>query len=73
MKSKKSKNKLVVMLNKQTIVNLNHRDMVKIGGGTDKTEKECTETIDPVKCTAKPVPTEIGITPYIQSDKEICY
>jgi hypothetical protein len=47
--------------------------MVKIAGGTDKTEKECFETQDTTKCNAKPVPTDGGITPYIQSGKEICF
>jgi hypothetical protein len=71
MKSKRSKNKLVVMLNKQTIANLNHREMVKIAGGTDKTEKECPETKE--KCTEKPEPTDFGITPFLQSGKQVCY
>ena len=36
MKSKRSKTKLELVLNKKTIANLNHQEMVKVGGGLEK-------------------------------------
>ncbi len=70
MKTKRSKNKLVVMLNKQTIANLNHWEMVKIGAGYARDdEQQYLETEDPAQCPQPtPVPTDGGITPQILSD-----
>jgi hypothetical protein len=36
MKAKRLENKRVLRLNKTTIVDLNHREMVKVKGGTDE-------------------------------------
>jgi hypothetical protein len=70
MKTKKSRNKRVVRLNKQTIANLNHLEMRKVGGGANlKGEEQNLETKGPKRCPYQdPVPTDGGITPQILSD-----
>jgi hypothetical protein len=67
MKTKKSGNKLVVRLNKQTIANLNHLQMRKVGGGGNlQGNEQYLETQDLAACREPtPVPTDGGITPLI--------
>ncbi len=70
MKTKRSGNKLVVRLNKQTIANLNHLEMRKVGGGGDlQGDEQYLETQDPANCAQPtPVPTDGGITPHVLSE-----
>ena len=70
MKTKRSKNKWVARLNKQTIANLNHLEMRKVGGGVNpQGEEQNLETQDSKRCPYKvPVPTDGGITPQPLSD-----
>jgi hypothetical protein len=67
MKTKKSANKRMFRLNKQTIANLNRLQMLKVGGGGNlQGVIQYPETQDLEKCGGPtPVPTDGGITPLI--------
>jgi hypothetical protein len=67
MKTKRSGNKLVVRLNKQTIANLNRVEMRKVGGGGNlQGDEYYLETQNPAVCRQPtPVPTDGGITPLL--------
>lgn len=75
MKTKKTKNRLVVTLNKHTIADLNHFQMHRIGGGgfqedQDQQEGEAPilggETVSPCE-QPTPVPTDGGIPPLLSN------
>jgi hypothetical protein len=59
----------MVRLNKQTIANLSHLQMRKVGGGGNlqgDDQYQYLETQDPAECgQPTPVPTDGGITPLI--------
>jgi len=61
---------MVVRLNKQTIANLNHLQMLKVGGGGNlQGEVQYLETKNPAECVQPtPVPTDGGITPHFLSN-----
>ncbi len=67
MKNQKSKNKLVLLLNKKTIVNLNSREMIHARSGEMAQAEGFIKVMetDPAVCqiSITPVPTDFGITP----------
>jgi hypothetical protein len=71
MKTKKTGNKRVIMLNKMTIAHLNHGEMVGLKGGNDlnRDEGDLAVNEDPLEpvtgtsCDACPTPIDTGIFP----------
>lgn len=65
MKSKRTRNKLVLTLNKRSIANLNQSEMYRARGrGEDESEGfQMVQETDPEVCemSATPVPTDFGI------------
>lgn len=70
MKNQRSKNKLLLMLKKKTIANLNPREMVQARSGEMVQSDDSTRVkeTDPAVCqmTYTPVTTDFGITPGIR-------
>lgn len=65
MKTKRSKNRLIFLLNKKTIAHLNRRDMIRAGGGAVE-EGDQIQPTDPIICgdpQTTPVPLDFGIPP----------
>ncbi|NIM13370.1 MAG: hypothetical protein GTO45_14750 [Candidatus Aminicenantes bacterium] len=69
MKRKRSENRLVDMLNKETIAHLNHREMVNLLGGwemdqDDNLNNKIYVVEETTGCYPLPITTDGGITPF---------
>jgi hypothetical protein len=66
MKSKRSKNRLVLRLNKKTIANLNRREMFRVAGGQFVEDEAVLETAcSGCQVTITPVPDDFPLFPQL--------
>jgi len=73
MKTKRLQSKLTLMLNKKTISNLGHQEMVKVGAGADYLNGDNPDEPETDLCgdyQPSPRPMDVGVPPEDQASGE---